>query len=526
MIWKQWPVILLAWVLISGLSLVVISKLPNVYRAETLVLVESQKIPENLVASTVNAELQDRLATISQEILSSTRLQKIIDKFNLYQSLRQRSTQEEIIDQMRKDIKIKLERGWSRNQPGAFRITYTGANAETTAAIANNISTIFIEENLRSREVQAVGTSEFIDNQLQQAKKSLEEQEARVSKYKQEHNGQLPEQEQSLIAMLDRLKTQLQGNQDAILHARQNKQMFEGALEAAEASKLTLAGATTASTGTVNSAMGSFTSPTTQQRRSDILKKELESLRVRYTDEHPLVRITRNMFTQALKDERAEAEEQRPAIEALKRNPSAVPVLNATRVSPEMAQVFAREQERIAGLKTQLALAAKDLEAREDEHKQILASMYECQTRIEKLPMRQQEMAGLLRDYEFSKDNYKNLMTKNFSADIAADMEKRQKAERFTILDTARVPEKPAKPNRPVLDAVSIVLALALAGVIGCAREYKRNVILGEWELAGSVTVLGRIPAIKMDAPFSPEQSRQPAWNIGALRSLFAGRKG
>ncbi len=525
MIWKQWPVIGLAWVLIAAAALTVVYRLENVYRAETLVLVESQKIPESLVASTVNAELQDRLATISQEILSSTQLRKIIEKFSLYQDLQQRNTQEEIIGRMRSDIKIKLERGWSRNQPGAFRITYTGVNPETTAAVANNISTLFIEENLRSREVQAVGTLEFIENQLQQAKKSLEEQEAKVAEYKQEHNGQLPEQEQSLAARLERLRTQLQGSQDAILRAHQNKQMFESAMEAAEASKLSMASAGMAASLALNPVTGAVTSGG-QPRRSDGLKKELESLRVRYTDQYPAVQLIKALLIQAQKEERSEAEEQVPITEAWKRNNSAKPASAVARVSPEMAQLFAREQERITGLKTQLALAAKDLEAREAEHKQILADIYDSQGRIERLPIRQQEMAGLLRDYEFSKENYKNLMNKNFSADIAADMEKRQKAERFTILDTARVPEKPAKPNRPILNAVSAALALGLALLLGCAREWKKNVILGEWELPGNIVVLGRIPDIKVMPPVRPAVTGRPAWKLGHLTSHIALRRG
>lgn len=532
MVWKQWPIILATWVILTCVALLVVHKWPDVYRSETLVLVESQKIPENLVASTVNAELQDRLATISQQMLSSTRLKKIIDKFHLYQDLRKRNTDEEIIEQMRASIKIKLERGWTRNQPGAFRITYSGANPETTAAVANDISNLFIEENLRSREIQASGTSEFIESQLQQAKKSLEEQEAKVSKYKQEHNGQLPEQELSVLSMLDRLRTQLQGSQDAILHAQQSRQMLEGTLEAAEASKSALITGSLTASGTLSSSVNPLTGATasnTLLRHSEGLKQELENLRFRYTEAHPLVRemktrLAAELKTEAIKDEQAKADEQIRLAETAKLRSSPTPALMPARVSPEMAQLLMRDQERISGLKTQLTLAIKDVETREDEHKRILAAIADCQARVEKLPIRQQEMAGLMRDYEFSKDNYKNLLNKNFSADIASDMEKRQKAERFTILDPARVSEKPAKPNRPVLNAVSVIVALGLALVLGCAREWKKNVILGEWELPGDVPVLGRIPAMAIGNQrlmTSSKRSTVSGWKLGLAASLI-----
>src|SRR5216684_525619 len=127
---KNWIWTVSVWGMTAALLCGIVYKLPPIYKAETLILVESQKIPEKLVSSTVNAELQDRLATISQEVLSATRLQTLIEKFNLYRMERAKRVQEEIIDMMRKDLSIKLERGWTRNQPGAFRVTYQGRNPE------------------------------------------------------------------------------------------------------------------------------------------------------------------------------------------------------------------------------------------------------------------------------------------------------------------------------------------------------------------------------------------------------------
>jgi len=525
MLWKQSGLIILMWVLLSIGAVVFVHRLPPVYKAESLVLVESQKIPESLVASTVNAELQDRLATISQQILSGTRLQKIIDKFNLYSPDKKSRTQEEIIETMRKDIKITLERGWTRNQPGAFHISYMGSNPEITAAVANDITALFVEENMRTREVQATGTSEFIENQLGQAKKSLEEQEKKVSEYKRLHNGELPEQEQSLLSRLEQLRTELQGNQEAVARAQQTKMLLEGSVESAEASRAALmsAGTLTVEPGTVNPVTGAPAStPTSQQpKRSTVLANELAALRARYTDLHPLVKETQSALALAQKEEEAEQRRQDQAAEAAKKNmQTGTSEVRQPKLSPAAQQLLVREQERVQGLKTQLSVAQKDLEARQNERQQTLAAIADYQGRLERIPLRQQEMASLTRDYEVSQNNYKSLLTRNFTADIASDMEKRQKAERFTTLDSARVPEKPYKPNRPLWDAAGSILALLLAGTIACAREWKRDVILGDWELPQGVAILGKIPPIEVAVP---KGDFGPWWSVPgkALRGLL-----
>src|SRR5436305_618976 len=135
------------------------------------------------------------------------------------------AVQEEILEMMRKDISIKLERGWVGNRPGAFRIGYQGSDPATVAQVANRITNLFIEENLKTREVQAEGTSEFIDTQLQESKKRLDELEKAVSDFKVRYNGELPQQENSLSSTLARLQVELEANRDSLNRTQQNKVM-------------------------------------------------------------------------------------------------------------------------------------------------------------------------------------------------------------------------------------------------------------------------------------------------------------
>ena len=234
MLWKSKALTGLVWAFLALLSCAAVYMIPATYRAEAVILVDGQKVPERYVASTVNADVQDRLATISQQILATSRLQKIIDTYHLYQRERGRLPQEEIIEKMRADTKITLERSWGQERTSAFRIAYQGHDPATVAEVANQIGNLFIEENLRTRENHAEGTSEFLEEQLEQAKKSLNALEAQVEDYKMQHKGELPEQETSLAGALSRAQIELQANQDAINRAGQSKALLSTSLNMAE----------------------------------------------------------------------------------------------------------------------------------------------------------------------------------------------------------------------------------------------------------------------------------------------------
>src|SRR5882724_116244 len=173
-LWKNRLITLAWWIAGSLITFFVVSRIPSVYKAESLIVVDSQKIPERYVSSSVSTEVQDRLATINQQILSATRLQKIIDDFNLYREQRKKMAPEEILEMMRKDMSIKIERGWTGNRPGAFHVGYSGTDPTTVALVTNRLSNLYVDENLRAREVQAEGTAEFMSIQLEEAKKTLD----------------------------------------------------------------------------------------------------------------------------------------------------------------------------------------------------------------------------------------------------------------------------------------------------------------------------------------------------------------
>ena len=482
-VWKHRWMVLVVAILGSAISFGVVHELPPVYRSEALILVDSQKIPERYVSSTVNTEVQDRLASISQEILSTTRLQKVIDDFGLYRDERKRLVQEEIVELMRKDISIKLEKGWARDRPGAFRVSYQGKNPTLVTEVAGQLANLFIEENLRSRERQAEGTADFINSQLKEAKKSLDVLEEKVSKYKLAHNGDLPEQQNALSATLGRLQLELQGNQDAINRAQQNKVILQGAVDMAEAA----AGALPHREASSLQLEGDSNHNESLERDSAYLQAQYDALSRRYQAGYPKMVALRH-----------DIERQKTTEDA--------------------------EHARVENLKTQIALADREIKQRSTEREGILKAITQYQARVEQLPVREQEMAELTRDYELSKDNYKSLLDKKIAAGMATDMERRQEGERFTMLDPPMVPEKPVSPKRPLLIGLGCVLSLALALAFPVAGETKRNAVLGEWELPEGLNVLGRVPFIEHDSQSPAEaggEQKSKRWKWALISSLL-----
>lgn len=507
-LWKHRPLVLVVSIVIGGVAIAVVHHLPDIYQAESLVLVDAQKIPERFVAATVQVSLQDHLAMISQQILSATQLERLIKKYDLYSELRSTRSPEQIVEQMRKDIKIPLERGWGSGRSGAFRVVYQGPDPQVVANVVNEISGMFIAENLRARELRAEGTSEFIESQLAEARKNLEEQEATYSRFKLERMGELPEQESALTGTLNRLQAELQGAQDAINRAEQGKLVAENTLRVAEAAEAMAVRAIRDATTPVSAPGGMRQEPATAvgtpapTTRSQVLRRQLEQLQARYQDEHPEVRRAKFELEAALKQEALEtgaASQRRPAQTALAANsgtPAGAEDLGTASTPPQLRADLNRERERVAASRVQLELSKKELEARVADRRRILQSIAEYQRKLERLPVREQELASITRDYENSKQNYRSLMDKKASAVMAAEMERRQQSERFTLQDPARVPTKPIRPRRPLYYSGGVLAALVLGVMAALVLEFRRNQLLGEWELPPGVNILGRIPMI------------------------------
>src|ERR1700733_13514137 len=356
MLWKHRLMVSIVAIVGSVVSVVIVHELPSIYRSEALILVDSQKIPERYVSSTVNTEVQERIASLRQEILSTTRLQKVIDDFGLYRDEQKKLAREEVIERMRKDISITLESGGIQNRTAAFRVGYQGRNPALVTEVASQLANLFIEEDLQTRARQAEGTADFIDSQLNEAKKTLDDLEAKVSKYKLAHNGDLPEQESALNGTLTRLQVELQGNQDAISRAQQNKTVLQGTIDMAEAA----AGTSHPRRTAANPFEVSTNSNQLPEGDSKFLQSQYDALSKLYQPTYPrMVALKHEIDKQKLVED--------------------------------------SERARIENLRTQMALADREIQQRNSEREKILSSIERYQARIEQLPVREQETAALTR---------------------------------------------------------------------------------------------------------------------------------
>ncbi len=437
--------------------------LPSIYRSSATILVERQQVPEEFVRSTVTSAVENRLQTITQEILSRSRLIELIDRFGLYTDLKRQAPLEEVIERMRQDIAVEpkgIEQKGSNRVTIAFAISYTGSDPQKVAVVTNTLASFYIEENLKARERQATGTAEFLRVQLEETKKRLDDQEGQVSQFKRAHIGELPEQMQANLSTLERLNAQHRLNSENQTRAIERRTALVKQL--ADGDPTGLAG-----------------SPDAAEARITKLKQELAELRARFSDKYPdVVR---------LKVEIAALEEQ----------------LSRTKDETEPAKGEAVPQSAYSRqLKKAIGEVEAEISALKAEEQSLRRAIAAYQQRVENTPRREQEFQGLSRDYEATKGLYHSLLKRYEEAKLAESMEQRQKGEQFRILDPATASEQPAAPKRPQLLLLGVLLSLGLAaGSVIMAEQLDTSFhTVDDLRASTRVPVLVSIPRIVTEA--------------------------
>jgi len=500
-IWKSKHYAVAVWILGSVAVYLYISRMPSLFWSEALVLVDYQKIPQDYVSSTVRVDVRDRLAAMSRRILSNDRLKELIQEMNLFGFTRGRTVPDTTVDQMRANIKLNLDTGWTGGLT-AFRIGYIDSKPRVVAEVSNRLASFFVEENLKNREVQAEGTAEFIDSQLAEAKKKLDGLEATVSQYKARHGGELPQQQNALVGTLGRLQAELQANTEAINRVRQDKTILDNSLSMAQTTIAAVEQAIRDNKPVPSlAAVGAGTpaAPPVSPAEAELRKLEgqMENLRLRYSDQHPDVKRL-SITIEKLRQIKAN---EPPAPAPKPRQPGAAE-LAAGRPTPPVRESaeLAQAREKMEALKAQIGMADKELAARIADQDRIRKEMLRAQAKVDMMPFREQEMSAITRDYEISRQNYQSLLGKKLAADMATDLERRQKSERFTVIDPARIPLRPFQPNRKMLMLLGSAVAMLLGLAVAFGNEFRRNVLLGEWELPPNAVVLGALPQIQIGA--------------------------
>jgi polysaccharide chain length determinant protein (PEP-CTERM system associated) len=467
------------------------------------VLVNRQLIPERYVASTVQADIEARLLTLSQDILTPDRLMKIADEYGLYYNLRRTSPPEEIVERMRKDIRIDLvddptkdPRRARESRSALFSVAYTAPDPEVAARVSNTLASLYIQENGRDREKQAAGTSKFLESQLGEVAGKLRSQEQRITEYKEKYLGELPEQKEVNLRTLERLQAQLQLANENNRRANERKQLLTNSL-----------GEFDTNSGSTAAGGPNVTPADTAAARLNLLRQELAVMQTKFHDRYPDVLQMKEQIRILEAKLEAEKKQQAAAAQAAKKGGGGSRDL---KIVPQNAY--------IQSLMTQLDQAQVDAKTSAEEMAAINRQIGVYQRRLENTPKREQELAMITRDYESTRELHKNLLAKRGEAEMAAELEQRQWGETFRVIEPARLPDRPAGPNRFRLLLVGLALALGASGVAVVLAEqvdtsFRR---VDEVRATAPMPVLSAIPRITTEQDRT-RHLRQRRWATAAV---------
>ncbi len=436
------------------------------YEAATLILVQPQRVPTNYIRSVVTSTINERISTISQQILSRSNLEKIINQFNLFEG-QDSMYLEDKVAVLRKQIVVKIER--TRGDAEAFSIVFRGDDPQNVMKITNVLANFFMDENLKVREAQAIGTSEFLDTELEKTRKNLVQREKELAEYRTKHMGGLPDELETNLRTLDRLQQQIADKNDILRQAKTSMAVLESRI--AQAREMSGRGQPSSSEG------GGPSLSEDEQNLASALK-EHDSLLSKYTEKHPDVVRLKKIIENLQK--------------AIEKNQS-----GKTGTSPQKNpenQYSATLQEE-----TQLKLIRNEIQKIEADIYNLEQEMKTYQVKVEDTPKRELELQSLQRDYTNIQNIFNSLLDRKLEAELSVNMEKKQKGEQFRILDHARLPEKPISPNVKLLFLLSIATGLGIGGGITFLLEFFNSSIRREEQIEKELglKILAAIPPLE-----------------------------
>lgn len=463
---RRWQ-ILLPLLIIPSLAVAVTFFIPMRFISQTLVLIQQQKVPDDFVKPVLNEDLNARLASMREQILSRTRLLPIIERFGLYSK---ETTVEARLDAMRKAITvtpIQSQMTRTNGLPGFF-ITFTTDNARTAQQVCGEITSMFLSENLRSREQSAQGTTDFLKGQLEDAKRSLDEQDARLAVFQRKYIGELPGQESSNVNMLTSLNTQLEAATQNLSRMELDKSYLE-ALIVQQSNAIE----------PLNNGGGS-----PQVVEPELWKMEAQAaeLEARYTPDHPdVVKIHREI----------EARKQKLAGAA---SPS-----GESKNTLQSNQQSSRPE--VQKLRAQLSALNEGILAKKGEQARIQKQMNVYQSRIQSSPAVQEQYKQVTRDYQSASQFYNELLTKRNRSEMAMDLERRQQGEQFLVIDPPNLPEQPVFPNRRLFGIGGLAAGLLFGLLLSGYLEYRDEVLRNERDVLAltNLSTLASIPWLGSD---------------------------
>ena len=478
-IWRRRVWFLVPVFLALAVAAALIYWLPPTYQASTLVMVERQKVPSDYVKATITTSMDDRIRTIEPQVNNRETLERVIRELDLYPRVRRSSGMESALALARKDLRLRTQGDI------LFSIFFEYTDPAKAAAAANRIADIFIQENLQLRENQAEGTSSFLETELDQTRRRLEAQEAKIAAFKQRYMGELPEQSDTNLKIVDSLQSKLQINMEAIDKAEQRRLAVEAQMQ---------------STRTADRERTTAAAPIhTPASRLEQARGELAGLLTQYTERHPEV-IRKRAEIAALEKEEAAAAKQPPP--------------------PPPAPSVTHQEDPV--LRAELRGIDMEVGTLKRERDQILSQINVLQGRLASVPEVEQQLLSLTRDYDNIQKSYESLLAKRIDARLAENLEKSRQGEQFTILERALPPALPSGPNVPLILGAGLLAGLALGTGLSLLRERIDQTFADGDSLQSAfpgVPILAVIPTL------TPSDRAQPEPLPARTVSLAGGRR-
>jgi polysaccharide biosynthesis transport protein len=422
---RRWPQMLLVFALVLLAAVATAILMTPTYQSTGTILVEAQQIPDDVVKATVTSYADERIEVIKQRVMTRDNLYRIINKYKLYPKKVDSETTSTLIELMRQSVSVELLNADVQNAQGgkatiAFKVGFEYEKPDIAHKVANEIVTLFLDENVKTRTLRATETTEFLTQEVGNLKKELESVENKVATYKQQNSDSLPEHMEMHMSMLHQTE----------LDIKEIDRDYKSTQE--ELRYLDVDLATTSANAKKSSSVGDSNSELKKA------KADLDLAQAIYKDTHPTVRALKRQIENLEKTVQAPVDEK----------------LGKTDMESELV---------LGKIRSQIEAAKIRLNSLEQQKKSLQEKNNQLQAQVTQSPQVEKGLSGLLRDYDNAKSKYEEVKSKQLNAKIAENLEQENKAERFSLLEPPVFPDKPVRPNRLKIVALGILGALAAA---------------------------------------------------------------
>jgi polysaccharide chain length determinant protein (PEP-CTERM system associated) len=507
----------ISWILgptLAGLTIAVVVAFlwPDTYVSVARIRVVPPQVPERLLATNVNMQMAERVSAMTQTILSRTQLTNIIQMYDLYRKDRERLPMEDIVERMTKDVFVgNLQQlGGSRNA-AAFVIRFSYENRYVAQRVTNELMTRFISENTRERNRQSEQTTLFFRDEYEKARADLDEIERRITAFRLENPGALPDQVGSTLSQVSALEARISTLNSSVGRANQEKLYLEGELRATR-EKLNqlqqlLAAQAEAGIITPDTRPGGRPSELDEQiqqaeREVQSLERGLERMLEQYTPEYPDVKRVKARLETARKERDALLNKKLAVNQAIDRASTATPG------APRRPAAATPRNREIAELEATIVRLQNNIRAKEMEAEGYLKEIAEAErrsreisSRLDRAPIASAQLEQLMRDYDLAKRRYDDLRIKVTQTQMARAAEERGQGETLEVLDNPTLPSTPTAPNRPLIIGAGVIIGFILGAGLAAFREGKDHSLktLKDVRAYSQFNVLGSVPLLEND---------------------------